>query len=154
VFARKPARDIMNKVEQAVSYFGQGYACSQAILTTYGEQYGFDRETSLRIAEGFVGGIAGLGETCGAVVGALMVIGLRYGRTDVSDADARTTTLKAVRNFVDQFKALNSSISCRDLLGCEIDTKEKRRVALEKGLFTTICPDLVRDSAEILETIL
>ncbi len=144
----------MSKVEQAVSHYGQGYACPQAVLATYGEQYGLNQEMCLRIAEGFAGGIAGLGETCGAVAGALMVIGLRYGRTDVSDADARTTTLKAVREFVDQFKARNGSISCRDLLGCEIDTKEKRQAAWEKGVFTTICPNLVRDAAEILETIL
>jgi C_GCAxxG_C_C family probable redox protein len=144
----------MNKVEEAVECFGQGFACSQAILATYGGPLGLDRDQALRLAEGFAGGMAGLGETCGAVSGALLVLGLKFGRTRPDDVDAKMATNRRVREFVRQYEARHGSVKCRDLLGCSIDTPEKLQSARDRKLFTTICPGLVRDAAEILEPLL
>jgi C_GCAxxG_C_C family probable redox protein len=144
----------MTRVEQAVECFGQGFACSQAILATYGEPLGLKREHALRLAEGFAGGMAGLGETCGAVSGALMVLGLKCGRTRPDDADAKRKTHRLVREFVRQFGARHGSVKCRELLGCEIDTPEKLQAARDRKLFTTVCPGFVWHAAEILETLL
>jgi C_GCAxxG_C_C family probable redox protein len=47
------------------------------VLSTYGPQFGLDRESAVRIAKAFGSGM-GMGETCGAVTGALMVIGLKH----------------------------------------------------------------------------
>lgn len=141
----------MNKVDQAVSCFRQGFLCSQAILSTYGEPLGLDRNTAIKIAEGFGGGMAGMGETCGAVTGAFMVIGLKHGRTDAQDKEARAKTRELVREFTSRFASRNASIVCRDLLGCDINTPEGTAMAREKGLFTTVCPKMVGDAAEILE---
>jgi len=141
----------MKKVDQAVSYFKQGFLCSQAILATYGEPLGLDRNTALKIAEGFGGGMASMGETCGAVTGAFMVIGLKHGRTEAQDREARHRTHELVREFTSRFASRNASIVCRNLLGCDINTPEGTAMAREKGLFTTVCPKLVGDAAEILE---
>jgi C_GCAxxG_C_C family probable redox protein len=143
-----------SNVDRAVDCFAQGLACSQAILATYGEPMGLPRAQAIRLAEGFAGGMAGLGETCGAVAGALMVLGLKHGRTHPDDVAAKTATHRRVREFLRQFEARRGSVKCRDLLGCSIDTPERLQAARDQKLFTTVCPGLVRDAAEILEALL
>lgn len=144
----------MNRIEQAVSCFDQGFSCSQAILATYSTEFGIDYITSLKLAEGFGGGIAGKGHICGAVSGAIMVLGLKYGRTNASDRESKTKTNNLIREFIKRFELRNGSIQCRDIIGCEIDTPEKREVAREKGIFSTVCRKVVQDSAEILEELI
>jgi C_GCAxxG_C_C family probable redox protein len=145
---------ILNKVDRAVSCFKEGFACSQSIFSTYGDVFGLHRDVALKISCAFGGGMAGLGETCGAVTGALMVIGLKYGKEKSDDNVAKEKTYKFAREFINKFKSLNGSIKCKELLNCDISTPEGMKVAKEKNLFTTICPKLVRDSAEILEKLL
>ena len=94
-----------------------------------------------------------MGEQCGAVTGALMVIGLKYGMTKAKDEGARDKTYELVREFVAKFKSRHGSIRCRELLGCDLSNDEGLTTAREKGLFDTLCPQLVRDAAEILEEI-
>ncbi|MEA3294019.1 MAG: C-GCAxxG-C-C family protein [Euryarchaeota archaeon] len=67
----------MNKIECAVSCFKEGFSCSQALLSTYGPQFDLNREMALKVSGAFGGGIGHMGETCGAVTGVIMVIGLQ-----------------------------------------------------------------------------
>jgi C_GCAxxG_C_C family probable redox protein len=64
---------MMDEVEHAVSCFKDGFSCSQAVLSAYGEQFGLDREMALKVSGAFGGGMGHLGETCGAVTGAFML---------------------------------------------------------------------------------
>ena len=144
----------MNKVENAVSCFEAGFSCSQSLLAAYGPQLGLDREMALKVAGAFGGGIARMGQTCGAVTGALMTIGLKYGNTKTDDEQAKEKAYSLAKEFADKFQSRNGSIVCRELLGCDISIPEEREIAVEKGLFTTLCPRFVQDAAEIVEQIL
>lgn len=144
----------MNRVNEAVSLFQEGFNCSQAVFTTFAVEMGMDRDVALKVAQAFGGGMGQMGETCGAVTGAFMVIGLKYGRTSVDDDEAKAKTYALVKEFVEKFKARNGTIICRELLGCDIGTPDGHRIAKEKDLFSTVCPGCVRDAAEILEVIL
>ena len=144
----------MSMVERAAAFFDEGYNCSQAILATYGPALGLPRDLALRLADSFGGGISGLGETCGAVSGALMVIGLQNGRLEAQDIEAKDRTREAGQEFVKRFEARNGSIMCRALLACDISTPEGLARAREEGLFAARCPALVRSAAEILEGII
>jgi C_GCAxxG_C_C family probable redox protein len=138
--------------EKAVSCF-ESFNCAQSVLATCGPELGLGRETALRVAGGFGGGMGRLGEVCGAVTGAFMVIGLKHGKSHPED-DESETKIKAyalVHEFADRFRAHNGSILCRELLGCDIGTPTGRAQASEKGLFSNLCPKLVRDAVEILE---
>jgi C_GCAxxG_C_C family probable redox protein len=95
-----------------------------------------------------------MGETCGAITGAFMVIGLKYGKAKVGDDEAREQTYKLAREFVTRFKARHESIVCRDLLNCDLSKPEEREAAHHEGLFDTLCPQFVGDAAEILEQML
>jgi C_GCAxxG_C_C family probable redox protein len=144
----------MSMAEAAVARFQEGCSCSQAILSTYGEQFGLDWETALKVAAGFGGGMGRMGGTCGAVTGALMVLGLKYGGTNAGDSEAKETTYERVREFAARFTARHGSVACKDLLGCDISSPEGLAAARERGLFSTICPKFVRDAAELLEAML
>ena len=144
----------MSRVEEAVSYFADGFSCSQSILSTYAKEFGLDKELALKIATGFGGGMGRLGGTCGAVTGAIMVIGLKYGRSKIEDMVSKEKTYGLVREYIDKFMKINGSITCNKLLDCDINTPEGMRHAYDNNLFKTLCPDFVRSSAELLEKLL
>jgi C_GCAxxG_C_C family probable redox protein len=144
----------MSEVEKAVSCFKEGFMCSQAILSAYAGQFGMDRETALKVSAAFGGGMGRMGEICGAVTGAFMVIGLKYGRISIQDAKSYENTNRLVRDFVDKFKFVNGSIVCRELLGCDLSTPDGIKTFVEKKLRDTLCTKFVRDAAEIVEQLL
>jgi C_GCAxxG_C_C family probable redox protein len=144
----------MNTIEQSIAYFREGFSCSQALLAAFGPAFGLDRDLALRLADPFGGGMGRMGETCGAVTGAFMVIGLKYGRTQADDKTAKANTHRMVQEFVGRFKGLNDTIVCRDLLGCDISTPEGLKQAYDRKIVSALCPKLVQDAARILEEIL
>jgi C_GCAxxG_C_C family probable redox protein len=144
----------MNTPEKAVSTFDQGFCCSQAVLSTFGEELGLDRTLALKLAESFGGGMGRMGLTCGAVTGAFMVIGLKHGRTSADDLVAKENTTRVVGEFVAKFEERNNTIVCKELLGWDISTERGHQRAKEHNLFETLCPKFVADAAEILEEIL
>ena len=130
--------------------FRDGCACSQAILLVYGQPLGLSRKTALQVAAGFAGGMR-LGDACGAVTGALMVLGLRHAGEHCDTAAGRADVYARVVEFAGRFKRQNGSLVCRELLGCDISTPEGMRQAQERGLFKTTCVKMVEDAATILE---
>lgn len=144
----------MSDVEKAVSCFKEGFMCSQAVLSTYAEQFGLDRKDALKVSAAFGGGMGRMGETCGAVTGAFMVIGLKYGRTAIEDRESHENTTRLVREFVDRFKSINGSIMCRELLGCDLSTPDGLKTFVDKKLRDSLCTKFVRDAAEIVEQLL
>ncbi|MFZ5943240.1 MAG: C-GCAxxG-C-C family protein [Bacillota bacterium] len=144
----------MNKKEEAVSLFMEGFNCSQGVLSVFASEYNLDKTTALRVAGGFGGGMGNLGETCGAITGAFMVIGLKYGKISIDDKVAKGKTYGLVSEFAQIYKQRKGSIKCKELLGCDLNTEEGIKYARENNLFKTICPGLIETSIEVLEEIL
>lgn len=141
----------MSKVQQAIDCFNSGFNCSQAILSTYCEDLGLDKETALKIACGLGAGMGRLGDTCGAVSGSYLLIGLKYGQYRSDDKEAKEKTYAMVRDFAELFKERNKTTNCRELLGVDLICGDKQ-TALER--VKVVCPQVVRDTAEILEQML
>jgi C_GCAxxG_C_C family probable redox protein len=144
----------MNNPERGVALFKEGFSCSQAVLAAYGEQFDLKQELALRVAGAFGGGMGRMGETCGAVTGAIMVLGMKFGSTTAGDLKARENAYAVVREFVHRFKGRNVSTLCRELLDCDISTPEGMKRAKEEGLIKQACPKFVKDAAEILDQLL
>ena len=141
----------MKRAERAVTCFKEGFSCSQAVLATYGTQFGLSREMALKVAGAFGAGMGRMSETCGAVTGAFMVIGLKYGKTRAEDEHTKERAYSLVREFVERFKARHGSIICRELLGCDLSTPQGMTRAKEEKLIDTRCPLFIEDAVEILE---
>jgi len=140
----------MTKSECAVAAFKAGFNCSQAVLSAFADEVGMSREAALRVATGFGGGMGRTAGTCGAVTGAVMVLGLRLGGFDPSDRQVKEQTYTAVREFLRRFEDKHGPVRCADLLGCDISTEEGLAAARAAELFTKRCPHFVDDAARIL----
>ena len=93
--------------EKAVELFNQKHNCAQSVFLSYCDLFNIDQETALKLTSGFGMGMAGLGETCGAINASAMLIGLKYG-----DAGAN----KIIRNFIKDFNENHESFHCRNLV--------------------------------------
>jgi C_GCAxxG_C_C family probable redox protein len=144
----------MSKSSFAVSTFNKGFNCAQAVLLSYNRNFNLTEEKVLKIACGFGAGMGGVADTCGAVSGALMVIGLTYGRFKIEDLDSKEKTYAKVKEFINKFTEKHDSIKCRDLLPYDISTEAGSQKAKEKGVFKKECPKFIESAIQILEDIL
>ena len=100
------------------------YNCAQAVACTLAPLIGADEELCFRAAEGLGGGMGGLTETCGAVSGAAMAIGLANSNGQ-DDRTSKQATYRIVRKLVNDFREQNGSTLCPELKG--IKTKQPLR---------------------------
>ncbi|MEE1314326.1 MAG: phage/plasmid primase, P4 family, partial [Faecalimonas sp.] len=116
------------------------YNCCQAVICAYCQQYGVDDEAIFRLTEGFGGGMGGLQETCGAVTGMFMGIGLHNSAGDqYHPTKTKAQTYGDVRNAAATFENICGSLKCRDLK------------AVVDGRQRVSCERCVETAAEILE---
>lgn len=143
----------MDRISNAENKFIEGYTCSQAILSEYSDLFSLDCKMALKLASGFAGGMR-MGKTCGAVTGALMVLGLKFSDHNSEKPEGRKKVYDATYEFLKKFEDINGSTNCRDLLGCDISTANGKQIAKQNNLFKTVCPKFVKSSSELLETML
>ena len=139
--------------KRAVDYYGRNFNCSQGVFTTYAIEHGIDEKLALKLATNFGGG-ARKGEMCGAVSGALMVLGLLYGHSESEDPDTKARAYAMSEEYMNRFIRRNGSVVCRELLGYDLSKPEEKVVILEKDLFRTFCPDMIRSAVEILDELI
>ena len=142
----------MTKAERAVQLFADGFNCSQAVLTVFAEDFGLDEKLTLMLGTQFGGG-ARNAEMCGAVSGALMVLGLKYGHYKQDDSEQKSKAYAIAVDYTARFKKANGSIVCRDLLGYDLTKPEDAAIIKEKNLFGDICPKMIKSAVEILEEV-
>ena len=143
-----------SKANLAVEIFGKGFNCSQAVLNSHCEELGLPVETARKIACAFGGGMSLSGGTCGAVTGALMLIGLKYGKYLETDNEAKDKTYKLRNRFIELFKKELGSVDCSKLLKHDLSKPDEYQKAREAGLFKTLCPQFVKKAVELTEKIL
>lgn len=144
----------MSKANEAKKQFEKGFSCAPAVFSTYSGQFGLGEELALKIACGFGGGIGRMGKTCGAVTGAIMVIGLKHGQLSVADEKSRQETHMLVKKLIDEFTALHGSTECKELIGYDLSISGELESARKSGVFKNKCPGFVYDAARILEDVL
>lgn len=143
----------MTNLETAEELFKSGYNCSQTVFMLFAPKYGLSKEMAVKIACGFGGGMRDA-QVCGAVTGALMVIGLKYGNENnatAQDQESKQLCYQKTKEFIKLFRETQGSIVCKELLGIDISTEEGNKAASEQGLFQTTCVDMVVKAVEILE---
>ncbi len=138
--------------ETAVGLFVNGLNCSRAILTTFWKACGLGPDMAKRLGRTLGGGISRMGRTCGAVNAAALVLGPAKDHED--EAKARKVAYAAVQELFGRFVDLHGTTECKSLLGVDLSTPDGLKKARDEKLFTTVCPEFVRDTANILEELL
>ena len=143
------------KTRHANERFKSGFNCSQSVLSAFAEDFGLSRDSCLRLASPFGSGIARMQETCGAVTGALMAIGLKYGKGENGTEDDKTIAYRQSQFLVNEFKKRNTTICCRQLLdGYDMNSPQEMAKIMELDLYNNYCLKYIQDAVEITETIL
>jgi len=142
------------RVERALKNFRDGFNCAQAVLSAYSRELGLGQTKGYRVSQSFGGGMARMAGPCGAVTGALMVIGLKHGKTEAKDEAAKDKTYALAQEFVRRFKAKHGSMTCLGLLGHHIGTPRGMKALQKMNFHEDICPKYVKDAVLILDKIL
>ncbi|HEK85844.1 MAG: C-GCAxxG-C-C family protein [Candidatus Saccharicenans sp.] len=140
--------------EKARELFDRGFSCSQAVFVPYAVNLGLPEEAALKMSQVLGGGVSHQGLTCGAVMGALLVLGLHFGRSHPEDLTSKELTYFLAQNFCRQFIELHGSINCSDLIGCSLKTPHGLALAHEKNLFQKFCTGYVKDACCLLDEII
>ena len=110
--------DIEERVAKAKRLFKEGgFNCCQAVVLAYNDLFGLPDETAAALSSGFGGGMGRLREVCGSVSGMVLLAGLLKPACDPSDKAARTGNYALVQEVAGEFKAMNGSFICKELLG-------------------------------------
>ncbi|GAA5262839.1 C-GCAxxG-C-C family protein [Methanocalculus sp. MC3] len=144
----------MAKPDDALTAFNNGFTCSSAVFSAFADDLGLTGDLAKKISCGFGAGVSRTGNICGAVSGAILAIGLKYGKAEVGDSAANEKTRALVRQFIDEFIEKNGSINCTGLLGYDLSEQNEYDKARAENLFATKCPEYVKDAAAILERLL
>lgn len=102
---------------EAERLFRQGYTCAQSVLAACAPQCSdIDAETALRLASGLGAGVAGLRETCGAVLSMAAILGLRHGPSEPMDDTRKAALYSEVQAAIADFDAAFGCHGCQALL--------------------------------------
>jgi C_GCAxxG_C_C family probable redox protein len=129
------------RMTRAASLHEQGYNCAQSVVCAYCDLFGVDENTAFKMSEGFGLGM-GMMETCGALSGAFMLIGLRDSKGSANPGETKAHTTKMAREMAEKFKEKNGSYLCRELKGVT-DGKVRRS-----------CPGCIEDACRLIEDML
>ncbi len=144
----------IDNIDKAVKTFDMNFNCGQSVLSTYAETLNLDKDTSLRLSSGLASGLSYQGKTCGAVVGAYMVIGLLAGYTNPNDELAKEITHGLIKEFNSNFISLHKSVECMELLGKDVSKPEEYEYLSDNNIFDMNCPKFVGDACSILDNII
>ena len=103
------------RTDRAVELFNSGYNCAQATLCAFADRIPMDEALLRKVASDFGGGMSGTRETCGAVTGMLMALGLIKGYEDVKDTEHKHRLYAEGRELIDDFTAEFGTTTCAEL---------------------------------------
>jgi C_GCAxxG_C_C family probable redox protein len=135
---------VMDRLKRVLQLFYDKYNCAQSVFAACAEDEGLNEAERLALASAFGGGVAGQGEICGALTGALMALGEARRKEIAADpVSARKAVYEQARQITNAFRAVHGSILCRELTGCALDTEEGHRNFQERDVRKTVCSKLV-----------
>jgi C_GCAxxG_C_C family probable redox protein len=142
----------MTTSEKAAYFREKGYNCSQAVLAAIAPDFGISEDVSLKLGTAFGAGMGRQQYTCGAVTGALMALGLRYGMGANDPAENKSFTYLKTVDFMEQFRNINGTLNCRELLdGLDMNDPDQYQQIVDQGMFVHRCNKYVQDAVLILE---
>jgi len=142
---------VKDHVSEVVELFQSGFQCSQAVLASFSEEYGLPRETALKIACPFGGGMSGYGRTCGALTGAMMVMGLKHGTSTTNDPEAKNFSRQKSKALIEYFEKTHGSIQCNVLTGFDMSKLSRAELMERRTFFNDTCGKFLETVVAYLE---
>jgi C_GCAxxG_C_C family probable redox protein len=139
--------------KEVTDQFMQGFDCAQITLDSAAGKTGLTQEEAYRLAAGFGAGMF-QGGTCGAVTGAIIALGAKYGHFKPGDMERKNATMAKVVEFQQRFKEKYDSTLCRDMLGYDLSKPEEMEIVMKEGLLLDFCPKATAYAIGLLEELM
>ena len=140
----------MIKAETAIENFNN-YNCAQSVLLAYSGDFGLEKDRALQIAVGFGGGLGRIQDVCGAISGAIIVLGLASEFREEDGRPKINEVYEKVRQFIKEFDSKYGTIKCLELLnGCNLSSEEGQKIFKENNLKEK-CREYVRFCCDLLD---
>jgi C_GCAxxG_C_C family probable redox protein len=143
----------MDKSTHAKKLFLSGYNCAQSVLLTFAPDLHYSEELAQKLAAGFGGGMGKTQHTCGAVTGAIMVLGLINGEKVNNNEDLKSSSYSSVKELMAKFNEAYGTTQCGELIGCDLNTPEGSARFRDENMMENVCAGCVEKAVEILETL-
>jgi C_GCAxxG_C_C family probable redox protein len=117
--------EIIQNVRRKAHEYDKFSGCSQSVLLSIQEEFGLGNLAAFKSATVFGGGVGRSGETCGALIGALMALGLVLGREKMEDTEVYRKAMQPARQIQRRFKE-----------------ELKRQLQFKEDLKTTLCKEI------------
>ena len=143
----------MITADQINTGFRNSIHCSQQVLAEWAEELGYTRDEAMRMSAPFGGGMF-RGDTCGAVCGAMIAIGMRFGHSQPGDVERNAAMIEKVQAFQSKFIESKGSTICRELVEHDFSKEGELEKALMNGKIFDVCPGFVQEALEILDEIM
>ncbi|MBI5890899.1 MAG: C_GCAxxG_C_C family protein [Nitrosomonadales bacterium] len=137
---------VANVRKSAEESFASGLYCAESVVLALAKAQGVESDLLTRAATAFCGGMSRTCGTCGAISGAIMGMGLTFGRTKAGDSVQASYT--ASQNLIKEFEQEFGARECHVLLGCDLNTQEGQEMFREEGL-SAQCAKFTGKAAEI-----
>ncbi len=132
----------MTKKELAVSLHDKKYNCAQSVACAFSEELGIDHALLFKLCEGFGFGMGCANGTCGAISGAVALIGLKNSDGNTSAPATKAATYKLSKDLLQKFREKNGSTICRELKG------------MDTNIVLRSCQGCIEDAVELVQEIL
>jgi C_GCAxxG_C_C family probable redox protein len=130
----------------ATSKADEGWLCSEAVLQALAEALSISSEWIPRVATGFAAGMGRSGEVCGAVSGAVLGLGLRFGRNTLEETPGDTRPHWYATELVKEMNERHGSVTCAGILGLDLKDPEDMKRYYELDHWNTTCCSLIREA--------
>ena len=138
--------------EKAAALFDGGLYCAQIVVAHGAEQLGEDAATARRMASGLAAGCK-RGEICGCLTGAILALGLAYGKATGEEELQNDLLPRLVNELEDRFAAQHGTVLCRDLIGYDRSRPEGPDNMPRDDMYDG-CPTFMAEVCEILDDLL
>lgn len=143
----------MTRAELANHTHDSGFNCCQSVCMAFADELDLERSEILKMCSAFGGGMQ-CGEMCGAITGALMVLGLKTGFDSMDIPEVKDEMGERTKSLLAEFKSAFGAFRCKELLGFDYAIPEERILAKASGVPQERCPGYITGATEILERFL
>jgi len=138
----------------AKDYAEESFLCSEAVLWALARALEIDSELIPKIATGFGAGMGRTSHVCGAAAGAVMGLGLRFGRSEIEELPEGRRPYWYATEFMERFREMRGATTCAGLTGLNLSEPGAIDAYNERDLWETLCRDLIGEATALAYDIL
>ena len=131
-------------VERAIRYVDEGFLCVEAVFKTLADMHGTDSDLIPKVASGLAAGVARTSHICGALTGAILGLGLWFGRNEPVEEKRKPYWYS--RRFICSWIELYPETNCTLLLGVDLDDPEGYEKFTSEDMWDKKCKEYIRDA--------